>query len=67
MDGVLAAALINGAFQLIEMGMAANDVNQKVDGWVKAGMNGEQIRDALHALREERRAEAEAELKKSGA
>lgn len=58
MEGALAAALINGAFQLIQLGMSADEVNTTVDGWVQAGMNGEQIRDAIHALREERRAQA---------
>jgi polyhydroxyalkanoate synthesis regulator phasin len=60
MEGALAQALISGAFQLIELGMSADEVNTTVDGWVKTGMNGEQIRDAIHALREERRAQAHA-------
>lgn len=58
MEGALAAALINGAFQLIQFGMSADEVNTTVDGWVQAGMTGEQIRDAIHALREERRKQA---------
>lgn len=64
MEGVLAAALINGAFQLIEFGMAADEVNTKVQGWVDAGMSGEQIRDAIHDMMETRRAEALAERAK---
>lgn len=58
MEGALAKALISGAFQLIQFGMSADEVNSTVDGWVQAGMNGEQIRDAIHALREERRKQA---------
>lgn len=64
MEGLLAQALINGAFQLIQLGMSSDEVNTKVQGWVDSGLNGEQIRDAIHALREERRAQAHAELAK---
>lgn len=60
MEGVLAQELISGVFQLIQLGMSADEVNTEVDGWVKSGLNGEQIRDAIHALREERRAQAHA-------
>lgn len=66
MDGALAAALINGAFQLVQLGMSADEVNTQVDGWVKTGMTGEQIRDAIHDMREARRAEAAGELRKRG-
>lgn len=64
MEGLVAQALISGAFQLIQFGMSADEVNTTVDGWVQAGMNGEQIRDAIHALREERRAQAHTERDK---
>ena len=63
MEGALAQALISGAFQLVQFGMSSDEVNTTVDGWVTAGMNGEQIRDAIHALREERRAQAHAARK----
>lgn len=63
MDGLVVQAIVGGVFQLIQLGLSQKDVDDKVQGWVDAGMSGEQIRDAMAALVEERKAQAEEAIK----